>query len=91
MRSKLLLMLTLAVPLLVLACNRAEQSPSAAAPGQAQENQARAPDSPEKILQGAPPAAGQPSPSPSGTPAMPAPENQGSPSSPPAPAPNESR
>lgn len=59
MRSKILLISALTVPLMVLACNRQEQSPTAAGP--TQEKQAQAPNAPEKMLEGAPPAAGQPS------------------------------
>ena len=47
---------TLALPLLLLGCDRSEQSPSAAAPSE--DKQASSPD---RMLERSPPAAGQPS------------------------------
>lgn len=65
----------LALPLLLMACNRADHSPTAAVPGQSQEKQAT---SPAKELQAAPPAAGMIPPGPAGptTESKPAPADQ---------------
>lgn len=62
MSSKTILFATLVLPLLMAACNRDEQSPTAAAPGQSEERQAQAPTSPDKMMENAPPAAGTPPP-----------------------------
>lgn len=66
MSSKTILFATLVLPLLMAACNRDEQSPTAAVPGE--EKQAQAPTSPDKMMENAPPAAGTPPPA-SGAPA----------------------
>lgn len=68
MRSKNILAasLVLSLSLAGLACNRADQSPTATAP--TPEKQAMASSTPEKMLESAPPAAGMPS-TPSSTPA----------------------
>lgn len=55
MQTKTTFVVALVLPLLLLACNRAEQSPTAAVPGQ--EKQAMTPD---KTLERSPPAAGMP-------------------------------
>jgi len=60
MSSKTILFATLVLPLLMAACNRDEQSPTAAIPGE--EKQAQAPTSPDKMMENAPPAAGTPPP-----------------------------
>ena len=61
MRTKTILAAILTIPLLVIGCNRQEQSPTAAAPGQDKEKHAMASPSPEdKMLQSAPPASGTP-------------------------------
>ncbi|MDP2880889.1 MAG: hypothetical protein Q8N89_04820 [Azonexus sp.] len=76
MRNQTTLAAILALPLLLLACDRAEQSPTAAVPNQ--EKQAMTPD---KALESAPPAAGMPgvATEPSATPvpqsAVPSPDN----------------
>lgn len=72
MRTKTTLAAILVVPLLVIACNRADHSPTAAAPGQSQEKQAMSPD---KMLERSPPAAGPSTPS-----TQPAPGQSSSPS-----------
>ena len=58
MRTKTILAATLAMPLLLMACDRSADSPSAAAPGQ--EKQVTAPSAEEKMLKSTPPAAGMP-------------------------------
>jgi hypothetical protein len=55
MQTKTTVVVALVLPLLLLACDRAEQSPTAAIPGQ--EKQAMTPD---KTLERSPPAAGMP-------------------------------
>lgn len=67
MRNKFLLAATLALPLLLPACDRAEQSPTAAVPGQ--EKQALTP--PDKMLESSPPAAGAPASADTASTAMP--------------------
>lgn len=57
MQYKALLAAVIALPLLLLACDRSEQSPTAANPSQ--ERQATTPDS---TIEKSPPAAGTPSP-----------------------------
>ena len=56
MQTKTLLATTLVVPLLLLACDRAEQSPTAAAPSD--EKQAMAPSAQDKMIESSPPATG---------------------------------
>ncbi len=61
MQTKTTFVAALVVPLLLLACDRAEQSPTAEVPSQ--ERQAMTPEtSPDKTLERSPPAAGQPAP-----------------------------
>lgn len=60
MQTKTTLAAVLVLPLLLIACNRADHSPTAAAPGQTQEKQAMSPD---KMLERSPPAAGPSTPS----------------------------
>lgn len=67
MRNKSILAATLALPLLLLACDRAEQSPTAAVPSQ--EKQAMTPQ--DKMLQSSPPAAGAPASADTSSTAMP--------------------
>lgn len=62
MRKQTTLAAILALPLLLMACNRADNSPTAAAPGQTQEKQAMSPD---KEFERSPPAAGVPAGQPS--------------------------
>lgn len=57
MRTKTTLAAVLVLPLLLMACDRADNSPTAAAPDQSQEKQATSPD---KMLERSPPAAGMP-------------------------------
>lgn len=59
MRTNALLAALLALPMLMMGCNRHDQSPAGAAPGE--DRQATAPSSPDKALDNAPPAAGKPS------------------------------
>lgn len=70
MRTKTTLAAVFVLPLLLMACDRADNSPTAAAPDQSQEKQAMNPD---KMFERSPPAAGP------GTstsqPAAPAPES----------------
>lgn len=82
MHTKTTFVAALILPLLLLACDRGEQSPTAAVPGQ--EKQAMSPD---KTLESAPPAAGapgtpsssEPAATPAPQPAVPSPENASSP------------
>lgn len=81
MQTKATFVAALILPLLLLACDRAEQSPTAAAPGQ--EKQAMTPSSPDKTLESAPPAAGtlggpsstEPAATPVPQPTVPSPDN----------------
>lgn len=58
MRNKTILAASLVLPLLLLACDRADQSPTSAAPSQ--ERQAMTPSPQDKMLESSPPAAGAP-------------------------------
>jgi hypothetical protein len=58
MRSKTLIAVTLVLPLLILGCNKGEQSPTASTPSQ--ERRAMAPSTPDKMMESSPPAAGTP-------------------------------
>lgn len=69
MRNQSILATLLALPLLLLGCDQADQSPSAAAP--AEEKQAMSPDSQDKMIERAPPAAGMPASPDAATPATP--------------------
>lgn len=55
MRTKTTLAAVLVLPLLLMACDRADNSPTAAVPDQSQEKQAMSPD---KMLERSPPATG---------------------------------
>lgn len=57
MQTKTLLTAIFVLPLLLMACNRADNSPTAATPAQSQEKQAMSPD---KMFERSPPAAGAP-------------------------------
>lgn len=71
----------LVLPLLLLACDRAEQSPTAAVPSQEKQATTTPSTSPDQTLERAPPAAGMPG-APAGEPAAtPAPQSD-TPSSP---------
>lgn len=59
MRTKATLAATLVLPLLLIACGRTEQSPTAAGPSP--ERQAMAPSSQEQMRENPPPAPEQPS------------------------------
>jgi hypothetical protein len=69
MRNQSILATLLALPLLLLACDRAEQSPTTAAP--AADKQVMTPSSQDRMLDRAPPAAGMPASPDAATPAMP--------------------
>jgi hypothetical protein len=87
MQTKTTFVVALVAPLLLLACDRAEQSPSAAVPSQ--EKQAMTPEtSPDKTLERSPPAAGLPGAPVSEPAATPAPMPEKSPSAIP---PNETK
>jgi hypothetical protein len=62
MRNKSLLAAALAVPLLLLGCDRADQSPTAANPSE--DKQAMTPSTEDRMLEQSAPAAGTPSPAP---------------------------
>lgn len=64
--TSLLAASTLVLPLMLMGCNRADNSPTASTPSK--ERQAMTPSSPDRMLESAPPAAGTP---PSGTTAPP--------------------
>ncbi|WP_265945779.1 hypothetical protein [Dechloromonas sp. A34] len=68
MRNKSLLAASLVLPLLVLGCDRAEQSPTAANPSA--ERQANTPSAEDRMLEKSAPAAGAPSTPDSSSPAM---------------------
>lgn len=88
MQTKTTFVAALVLPLLLLACDRAEKSPTSAAP--AQEKQALTPD---KTLERSPPAAGMPG-TPASEPAATSAPQSSTPSpdnSPPAIQPNEAR
>lgn len=84
MRNKSLLAASLVLPLLLLGCNRDEQSPTAAKPSA--EKQASTPSAEDRMLEKSAPAAGSPSTSDSSSSAMPpkAPEDSSSPSTSPS-------
>ena len=69
MRNQSLLAAMLALPLLLVACDRSEQSPTATVPGE--EKQAITPSTPDQMLERSAPAAGTPASPDAATPAMP--------------------
>lgn len=84
MRNKSLLAASLVLPLLLLGCNRDEQSPTAANPST--EKQVSTPSAEDRMLEKSAPAAGAPGTSDSSSSAMPpkVPEDSNSPSTSPS-------
>lgn len=84
MPNKSLLAASLVLPLLLLGCDRAEQSPTAANPSQ--ERQVSTPSAEDRMLEKSAPAAGAPSTPDSSSPAMSppkVPDDSASPATPP--------